>query len=73
MLPLLPFHTLAAQRGDGLRPELLALFARNARSDTGLSARIEIENIARSDNRCTPETGEGPDREPPEKSLATDS
>jgi hypothetical protein len=51
MLPLLPFHILAAQRGDGLRPELLALFARNARSDTGLSARIEIENIAPDDNR----------------------
>ena len=73
MLPLLPFHTLAAQRGDGLRPELLALFARNACSDTGLSARIEIENIARDDNRCTPRTSEGPDRESPEKSLATDS
>ena len=73
MLPLLPFHTLAAQRGDGLRPELLALFARNARSDTGLNARLEIEKIATDDNRCTPETGKGPDREPPEKLSATDS
>lgn len=63
MLPLLPFHNLAAQRGDGLRPELLALFARNARSDTGLSARIEIENIAPDDNCRAPGAGEGPDRE----------
>jgi hypothetical protein len=26
MLPFLSLHALAAQRGDGLRPELLALF-----------------------------------------------
>jgi hypothetical protein len=41
MLPLLSFHALAAQRGDGLRPELLALLARHARSETGLSVSIE--------------------------------
>lgn len=28
MLPFLHFHALAALRGDGLRPELLALFER---------------------------------------------
>lgn len=39
MLPLLALHTLANQRGDGLRPELLALLRRHA--DGGLSARIE--------------------------------
>jgi hypothetical protein len=41
MLPLLSFHALAAQRGDGLRPELLALFERHARSESGLTAIIE--------------------------------
>jgi hypothetical protein len=41
MLPFLSFHALAAQRGDGLRPELLALFERHARSETGLVANIE--------------------------------
>ena len=41
MLPFLSFHALAAQRGDGLRPELLALFERHARSETGLATIIE--------------------------------
>ncbi|SAL24131.1 hypothetical protein AWB69_01732 [Caballeronia udeis] len=41
MLPLLSLHALAAQRGDGLRAELLALFERHARAKTGLSAAIE--------------------------------
>jgi hypothetical protein len=30
MPPFLHFHALAAPRGDGLRPELLALFERHA-------------------------------------------
>ena len=41
MLPFLSLHALAAQRGDGLRPELLALFERHAGSETGLTAIIE--------------------------------
>jgi hypothetical protein len=41
MLPFLSLHALAAKRGDGLRPELLALFERHARSGTGLAAIIE--------------------------------
>jgi hypothetical protein len=41
MLPFLSLHALAVQRGDGLRPELLAMFQRYARSETGLSAGIE--------------------------------
>ncbi len=41
MLRLLSLHALAAQRGDGLRPELLALFERHARVETGLAATIE--------------------------------
>ncbi|WP_233836073.1 hypothetical protein [Paraburkholderia sp. ZP32-5] len=48
MLPLLSFHALAAQRGDGLRPELLALLERRTSPDIGLSAAIE------------PEQGDGP-------------
>jgi hypothetical protein len=30
MLPLLSFHALVAHRGEGLRPELLALLQREA-------------------------------------------
>ncbi len=41
LAPLLALHALAAQRGDGLRPELLALFLRHAQSDAGLSASID--------------------------------
>ncbi|MDB5621329.1 MAG: hypothetical protein JWQ24_5567 [Tardiphaga sp.] len=41
MLPFLSLHALAAQRGDGLRPELLALFERHAGLETGLAAVIE--------------------------------
>jgi hypothetical protein len=41
MLPFLSFHALAAQRGDGLRPELLALFERHAWLETGIAAIIE--------------------------------
>lgn len=41
MSPFLSFHTLAAQRGDGLRPELKALFERHAGMATGLAASIE--------------------------------
>ena len=43
MLPFLSLHALAAQRGDGLRPELLALFERHAGSNAGLAAIIEAE------------------------------
>jgi hypothetical protein len=43
MLPLLSFHALAAQRGDGLHPKLLALLRRSDSGETGLSARIEPE------------------------------
>jgi hypothetical protein len=43
MLPFLSLHALAAQRGDGLRPELLALFERNAGSHAGLAAIIESD------------------------------
>lgn len=41
MLPLLSFHYLAAQRADGLRPELEALLERHAGRATGLVATIE--------------------------------
>ena len=41
MLSFLSLHALAAQRGDGLRPELKALFEHHARLATGLAATIE--------------------------------
>ncbi|ADG20492.1 hypothetical protein [Paraburkholderia atlantica] len=46
MLPFLSLHALAAQRGDGLRPELLALLLRHAQSDIGLCADIEPDETA---------------------------
>jgi hypothetical protein len=39
MLHLLSLHALAAQRGDGLRPELLALLRRHAGLEADLIAR----------------------------------
>lgn len=41
MLHLLSLHALAAERGDGLRPELRTLLSRQQESETGLSAFIE--------------------------------
>ncbi|NKJ47025.1 hypothetical protein CIC12_09780 [Burkholderia sp. SG-MS1] len=41
MLPFLSLHALAARRGDGLRPELQALFEHHAGLATGLTAVIE--------------------------------
>jgi hypothetical protein len=43
MLPFLSLHALAAQRGDGLRPELLALLQSDAGSEAGLVAIIEAD------------------------------
>lgn len=40
MLSLLALHALAAPRGDGLKPELLALLRRQAQAESGLTARI---------------------------------
>ena len=42
MLPILALHTLAQRRGDGLRPELLALLTR--RIEIGLSAPMESDD-----------------------------
>ena len=55
MLSLLSFHALAAQRGDGLHPKLLALLRRSDSREMGLSARIELE----TSHECSrlPETG----------------
>jgi hypothetical protein len=44
LLPLVPLHTLAAQRGDGLKPELLALLLRHVPQEAGLSASIEADD-----------------------------
>jgi hypothetical protein len=46
MLPFLALHALAAQRGDGLRPELLALLERHARTETSLRASIESDDAS---------------------------
>ncbi|SAL70399.1 hypothetical protein AWB68_04042 [Caballeronia choica] len=55
MLPLLSLHALASrlQNGDGLRPELLALFERQIGSTDGLVAPFdppfEAEAVHRDD------------------------
>jgi hypothetical protein len=67
MLQMFLFHALAARRGDGLRPELLALLESHARPRTGLCAGIEPEEAglpaqagseegAYSSNGCLPST-----------------
>ncbi|SAL00671.1 hypothetical protein AWB83_06276 [Caballeronia ptereochthonis] len=61
MLPLLSFHTLAARRGDGLKPELLALLARHAESGIGLSAGIDAESTG------TPSHDTHPTSDPPQE------
>ncbi|CAD6561614.1 hypothetical protein LMG27952_07524 [Paraburkholderia hiiakae] len=49
MLPFLSLRALAARCGDGLPPELKALFERQVRLATGLAATIEpVETVSRS-------------------------
>lgn len=45
MLPLLPLHALFAPRGDGLKPELLALLVRPAEADAGPSVPVEENDV----------------------------
>jgi hypothetical protein len=52
MLPLLSLHALAAQRGDGLRPELLALLKRHAGLEAGLTVDIEAADLERPSTPC---------------------
>ena len=58
MLPFLPFHALASQRGDGLRPELLALLLRSGTPQAGLAASIEPE---RAEYAARPVSSDIPD------------
>jgi hypothetical protein len=46
MLPFLALHALAAQRGDGLRPELLALLERHIENEASLRASIEPDDAS---------------------------
>ncbi|SEJ34904.1 hypothetical protein [Paraburkholderia diazotrophica] len=46
MLPFLALHALAAQCGDGLRPELLALLERHTGSEPCLRASIEPDDAS---------------------------
>jgi hypothetical protein len=62
MPPFLHFHALAAPRGDGLRPELLALFERLAAArEPGLTVaeldRHLSDAIARSELDPAPDAG----------------
>jgi hypothetical protein len=47
MIPFLAMHALAAPRGDGLRPELLALFERReAASNLHLAVAVSDQHRA---------------------------
>jgi len=43
MMPFLALHGVAAQRGDGLRPELVALMQRSAQSPGNYNSPISQE------------------------------
>jgi hypothetical protein len=73
MLPFLSLHALAAQRGDGLRPELLALFEHYARSDIGLSAGIEPEGTEVSCKISAIVPNRSANRDSPDGPLTNDS
>jgi hypothetical protein len=62
MLPLLSFHALAASRGDGLKPELLALLARHA----GLAAGFTPDDARPGDapQPCPADDARGDGGEP---------
>ena len=60
MLPLLSLHSLVAHRGDGLRPELLALLQRQ--SQGGLSVAIEPDSQETQQER--PQTSGAAESEP---------
>jgi hypothetical protein len=58
MPPFLHFHALAAPRGDGLRPELLALFERHAAAPKPDLTMTKLDRhladaAARSGPHCT--------------------
>jgi hypothetical protein len=62
MPPFLHFHALAAPRGDGLRPELLALFERLAAVHKPDLTVTEVDRhladaVARSGPHRTPDEG----------------
>lgn len=72
MLPLLSLHTLVAHRGDGLRPELLALLTRRDRCNTGLSATIEVEDGSADERRCVSKAADTLQRESIPKPQASE-
>jgi hypothetical protein len=51
LLPLLPLHALLASRGDGLKPELLALLVRQNEGGAGLSAALEPDDTAAAEDQ----------------------
>ena len=62
MPPFLHFHALAAPRGDGLRPELLALFERHSAARKPDLTMTELDRhladaVARSGPHRTPDEG----------------
>jgi hypothetical protein len=72
MLPLLSLHNLVAHRGDGLRPELLALLTHRARCNAGLSATIEAEEGSTDECPCTSKAGDTLQRESTSKPQASE-
>lgn len=56
MMPFLKFHALAASRGDGLRPELLALFEKLEMAGRPQTIAVEDRSAIRPDTCAEPET-----------------
>ena len=53
MLPLLSFHALVAHRGDGLRPELLALLQRDSQPQTPTDVSQQPTSIQKGEGAGT--------------------
>jgi hypothetical protein len=47
MISFLALHGIAAQRGEGLRPELVRLLECRARAESSSTSRIEAEDVDR--------------------------
>jgi hypothetical protein len=72
MFLFLSLHALAAQRGDGLHPELLALLERYARSETGLSVAVEPDGTKGPSKISAVVPNASANKDSPDKPLKND-
>jgi hypothetical protein len=59
MHPFLSLHTLAAQRGDGLLPEFVTLYKRQAAAPQAVNAGSEIDRTTKERLRAQRAPGPG--------------